>query len=277
MWEVDHKEGWVLKNWCSWTVVLEKTPESPLDCKGIQPVHPKGNQSWIFIGRTDAEAEAPFGHLMWRANSLEKTLMLESLKAGGEGDNRGWDGWMASLTQWIWIWANSGRWWWKPGVLQSTGSQRVGHDWESEPQHHHHHGALRGCTLNAATHVLTGERWHTERRPCQVEAEIRVTLPGAEEGKQRPEGRKEAWGGVSWSPQKALALLTPGLRYLASRPQEDEGLLFSAARSAALGHSGLGSLLHLPSSVHRPRAPSSKTLKPLAPPPPPMPPPGLCE
>ena len=59
MWELDYKESWVLKNWCFWTVVLEKTLESPLDCKEIQPVHPKGNQSWIFIGRTDAEAETP--------------------------------------------------------------------------------------------------------------------------------------------------------------------------------------------------------------------------
>ena len=59
MWELDHKESWAPKNWCFWTVVLEKTPESPLYCKEIQPVHPKGNQSWIFIGRTDAEAETP--------------------------------------------------------------------------------------------------------------------------------------------------------------------------------------------------------------------------
>ena len=59
MWELDHKEGWVPKNWCFWTVVLEKTLDSPLDCKEIQPVNPKGNKSWIFIGRTDAEAEAP--------------------------------------------------------------------------------------------------------------------------------------------------------------------------------------------------------------------------
>ena len=59
MWELDHKEGWAPKNWCFWTVVLEKTLESPLDCKEIQTVNPKGNQSWIFIGRTDAEAEAP--------------------------------------------------------------------------------------------------------------------------------------------------------------------------------------------------------------------------
>ena len=62
MWELDHKEGWALKNWCFWTVVLEKTLESPLDCKKIKPVNPKGNQPWIFIGRTDAEAEAP---ILW--------------------------------------------------------------------------------------------------------------------------------------------------------------------------------------------------------------------
>ena len=62
IWDLDHKESWVLKNWCFWTVVLEKTLESPLDCKEIQPVHPKGNQSWIFIGKTDAEAEAP---ILW--------------------------------------------------------------------------------------------------------------------------------------------------------------------------------------------------------------------
>ena len=59
MWELDHKEGWVLKKQCIWTVVLEKTLESPVDCKEIQPVHPKGNQSWIFIGRTDVELEVP--------------------------------------------------------------------------------------------------------------------------------------------------------------------------------------------------------------------------
>ena len=59
MWELNHKEGWALKNWCFWTVVLEKTFESPLDCKEIQPVNPKGNQSWIFIGRTDVEPKAP--------------------------------------------------------------------------------------------------------------------------------------------------------------------------------------------------------------------------
>ena len=94
----------------------------------------KGNQLWIFIGKTDAELELHyFGHLMWRADLLEKTLCWERLKA--EGNDRGWDGWMASLTWWTWVWASSGSWWWtgKPGVLQSMELQRVGHisvtDW----------------------------------------------------------------------------------------------------------------------------------------------------
>ena len=101
MWELDHKESWALKNWCFWTVVLEKTLGSPLDCTEIQQVHPKGNQSWIFIGRTDAEAEAP---ILWPPdgkNGLigKRPWFWERLKVEGEGDGRGWDGWMASLTQ----------------------------------------------------------------------------------------------------------------------------------------------------------------------------------
>ena len=80
MWELDYKESWALMNWCFWTVVLEKTLESPMDCKEIQPVHPK-DQSWTFIGRTDAEAEIPiFAHLMWRGESFEKTLMLGKIE-----------------------------------------------------------------------------------------------------------------------------------------------------------------------------------------------------
>ena len=72
-----------------------------------------------------------FGHLMRRADSLEKTLIWKRPRAGGEGDDRGWDGWMASPTQWTWVWVNSGSWWWtgRPGVLQSVGLQRVEHDW----------------------------------------------------------------------------------------------------------------------------------------------------
>ena len=80
MWELDCEEGWAPKDWCFWSV-LEKTLESPLDCKEIQPVHPKGDQSWMFIGRTDVEAETPnFGHLMRRADSFEKTLMLGKIE-----------------------------------------------------------------------------------------------------------------------------------------------------------------------------------------------------
>ena len=98
MWELDYKESWAPTNWCFWTVVLEKTLESPLDCKEIQPVHPKRGQSWVFIGRTDAEAELQyFGHLMRRAVSFEKTLMLGKI----EGRRiRGWQRmkWLDGIT-----------------------------------------------------------------------------------------------------------------------------------------------------------------------------------
>ena len=81
MLELDYKESWALKNWCFWTVVLEKIPESPLDCKEIHPVHPNGDQSWVFIGRTDVEVETPvLGHLMWRADSLERTPRLRKIE-----------------------------------------------------------------------------------------------------------------------------------------------------------------------------------------------------
>ena len=107
MWELDYKESWVPKNRCFWTVVLEKTLESPLNCMEVKPVHPKGNQSWIFIGRIDAEAEAPILWPMQRTDSLEKTLMVGKIEGRRRRDNRGWDGWMASSTQWTWVWVNS--------------------------------------------------------------------------------------------------------------------------------------------------------------------------
>ena len=138
--ELDYKENWAPKNWCFWTVVLEKTLESPLDCKEIQPVHRKGNQSWIFIGRTDAEAETP---ILWppdakKLTHLKRPWCWGRLKVGGEGHNRGWDGWMASPTQWTWVWVGSGSWWWtgRPGVLQSVESQRDGHNWATELKTH---------------------------------------------------------------------------------------------------------------------------------------------
>ena len=81
LWELDCKESWAPKNWCFWTVLLEKTLESPLDYKEIQPIYPKGDQSWVFIGRTDVETEIEyFGHLMRRADSFEKTLMLGKIE-----------------------------------------------------------------------------------------------------------------------------------------------------------------------------------------------------
>ena len=135
MWELDHKESWVApKNWCFSNVVLEKTVESPLDCKQIKPVSPKGNQSWIFIERTDAEAS-----ILWPPH-VKSWLIGKDPDAGKDWsleenrDDRGWEGWMASPTRWICVWVSSGSWWWtgKPGVLQSTGSQRVGHNWVTE-------------------------------------------------------------------------------------------------------------------------------------------------
>ena len=131
MWELDYKESWTPKNWCFWTVVLE-TRES-LGLKGDPPIHLKGDQSWIFIGRNDAEAEAP---ILWPPDSkslLFKRPWWKRVKAR-EGDDRGWGGWIASPTQQTWVWAGSGRWWrtGRPGVLQSMGSQRVGHGWATE-------------------------------------------------------------------------------------------------------------------------------------------------
>ena len=115
--------------------MLEKTLESPLDCKEIQPVHPKGNH-WIFIGRANAEAETP---ILWPPDAKKLThwkrpWFWERLKVGGEGDNRGCGGWMASPTQWTWAWVNSESWWWtgRSGVLQSMGLQRLRNDWATE-------------------------------------------------------------------------------------------------------------------------------------------------
>ena len=127
-------------------MVLEKALESPLDCKEIQPVHPKGDQSWVFTGRTDVEANSNI-LAIWceELTHLKRPWCWERLRAGGEGDDRGWDGWMASPTRWTWVWVNSGSWWWtgSPGVLWFMGLQRVRHDWVTEL----HRGQLRNCWL----------------------------------------------------------------------------------------------------------------------------------
>ena len=112
MCELDHKESWVLKNWFFWTVVLEKTLESSLDCKEIQPVRPKGNQPWIFIGMTDAEAEAS---ILWPPDAKNQLTGKDpdagkdwgqEEKVATEDEMVGWH-----QTQWTWVWASSGRWW----------------------------------------------------------------------------------------------------------------------------------------------------------------------
>jgi len=133
MWELDYKESWTLKNWCFWTVVLEKTLESPLDCKEIQPVHPKGSHSWIFIGKTDADTETPIlsppdakSWLIWKDPNAGKDWG-QGEKGITEDEMVGW----GHQLQWTWVWVDSGSWWWtgRPGVLWFMGSQRVEHDW----------------------------------------------------------------------------------------------------------------------------------------------------
>ena len=136
MWELDYKESWAPKTWCFLTVVLEKTLENPLDCKEIQPVHPKGDQSWVFIGRTDGWSWNSNTLATWceELTHLKRPWCWERLRVKVEWDDRGWDDWMASLTQWTWVWVNSRSWWWtgRPGVLWFMRSQRVGHDWATE-------------------------------------------------------------------------------------------------------------------------------------------------
>ena len=128
--KAEHQRTDAFELWCRRRLL------SLFDCKEIQPVNPKGNQPWIFIGRTDAEAPILWppdvkSQLFWK-----RPWSWERLRERGEGDDRGWDGWMASLTQWTWVWANSGRQWrtGKPGVLQSMGWQRVGHNLATEQQ-----------------------------------------------------------------------------------------------------------------------------------------------
>ena len=137
IWELDHKEGWAPKNWCFQTVVLEKTLESPLNFKEIKPVNLKENQPWILFGKTDAEAETPVfwssDENRWHIGKLHNAGKDQEQKEKRESED-GWDGWTASLMQWTWTWANSGRWWQigRPGVLQSMGSERQGHNFVAE-------------------------------------------------------------------------------------------------------------------------------------------------
>ena len=135
MWDLDCEETWAPKNWCFWTMVLEKTLESPLDYKDIQPVNPEGNKSRIFSGRPDADAL-----ILWPSDA--KSQLIRKVPDSGKSwmqEEKGMTedevvGWHHRLDQWTWAWANSGRWWriGKSGMLQSMWSQRVRHDWMTE-------------------------------------------------------------------------------------------------------------------------------------------------
>ena len=136
MWELDYKESWAQKNWCFWTMVLEKTLESLLDCKEIQPVHPKGVQFWVFTGRTDVEAETL---ILWPPEAKSWLIgkdpdagkdWRQEEKRTTEDEMLGWP----SPTQLTWAWVNSRSWWWtgRPGVLRFMGSHRVRPDWATE-------------------------------------------------------------------------------------------------------------------------------------------------
>ena len=135
MWELDYKEGWVPKIDAFELWWWRRLLRVPWTARRANQSIPKGNQSWIFIGRTDWS---------WNSNTLaswwgeltdwKRPWCWERLRVGGDGDDRGWDGWMASSTRWTWVWVDSGSWWWtgRPGVIQFMGSQRVGHDWATE-------------------------------------------------------------------------------------------------------------------------------------------------
>ena len=136
MWELEYKESWAPKNWGFWNMVLEKTlwqslglqgdPTSPSYRKSVLNIHWK-DWCWSWNSNTLAPWCEELTH--WK-----RPWCWERLKAGGEGDDRGWDSWMASLMRWTGVWVGSGTWWWteEPGVLQSMGSQRVRHDWATE-------------------------------------------------------------------------------------------------------------------------------------------------
>ena len=153
-------ESWTVKkaehqriNTFERTVVLEKTLESPLNCKEIQPVNRKGNQSWIFVGRTDAEAETP---IIWPPNAKNWLTGKDPDSGKDWRQEEKADGWMASLTRWTWVWVSSRSWWWtgKPGVLQSMGLQRVRHDWATGLNFSYSHSSVTPWVSSLKSSVI---------------------------------------------------------------------------------------------------------------------------
>ena len=135
MWELDYKGSWVLKHWCFWTVVWRKLLRVPWTARRSNESILKEISPEYSLERLMLKLKLQyFGHLMQRADSLEKTLMLAKIEGERRRDDRGWDGWMASQTQWTWVWASCRSWWWtgRPGMLQFMGSQRVGHNWATK-------------------------------------------------------------------------------------------------------------------------------------------------
>ena len=123
MWELDYKENWAQKNWCFWTVLLENNLESPLTERRSNQSILKFSLGCSLEGLILKLKLQYFVHLVWQADSLEKTLILGKIEGRIEGHDRGWDGWMASPTRWTWVWLNCRSWWWtgRSGVLQSMG------------------------------------------------------------------------------------------------------------------------------------------------------------
>ena len=128
LWELDHKEGWALKNWYFWLWCWRRLLRVPWTARrSNQSILKEISPEYSLEGLMLQLKPQHFGHLMWRTDSSKKPWCWERLKVGGEGDKRGWDGWMASLTQWTWVWAIYGSWWWtgKPGVLQPWGLKEL--------------------------------------------------------------------------------------------------------------------------------------------------------